>query len=186
MSSASSPSTAFLNSGLRPRVERFLIDHEDEAPAGVDAGIRAIGRWHARRCIGRTLQGSGRDAAQGAHGADAVADPDFNFSRLELCDGCAVGLDGDEIDSGACGALARDRRLSCGSARGACRRDAAKTRTAVSERRDERHRVRSSQSAAGKLAEPAPLPQLRRPRSGQRSREPANARVAMRTRDPTS
>ena len=81
-----------------PRVERFLIDHEDEAPAGVDAGIRAIRRWHARRCIGRSLQGSGRDAAQGAHGADAVADPDFDFSRLELRDGCAVGLDGDEID----------------------------------------------------------------------------------------
>ena len=40
-----------------PRVERFLIDHEDEAPAGVDAGIGAIGRRHARRCIGRTPAG---------------------------------------------------------------------------------------------------------------------------------
>ena len=112
MSSASSPSTAFLNSGLAPGVERFLIDDEDEAAAGVDAGVGAVRRRHARRCAGASAcSGRGRDAPQRAHRPDAVADPDFDFSRLEIRDRRAVGLDGDEIDGRAGGAFARDRRL---------------------------------------------------------------------------
>jgi hypothetical protein len=44
-----------LNVGCARR-RTILIDHEDEAPAGIDAGIGAIRRWHARRCSGRSLQ----------------------------------------------------------------------------------------------------------------------------------
>jgi len=91
-------------------IERFLIDDEDEAPAGVDAGIRAVRSWHSRRCTERSLERTGRDAAQRAHGADPVADPDLDFTGLELCDRCAVGLDGDEVDDRACESFGRHLR----------------------------------------------------------------------------
>jgi hypothetical protein len=47
------------------------------------------------------LQGSGRDTPESPHGADTIADPDLDVSWLELGDGCAVSLEGDEIDGRA-------------------------------------------------------------------------------------
>ena len=158
-----------------PGVERFLIDHEDEAPAGVDAGIRAIGRWHACRCSGRSLQGSGRDAAQGAHGADAVADPDFDFSRLELRDGCAVGLDGDEIDGRARGALSsRPPAVAALQARahGDCRRGSSRRMRAMGREAEANATSRPSVRRL-RVSQPVPAGGPRASPRATGSREPA-------------
>ena len=124
VSSASSPSIAAPEELFAAGDERLLIDDEDEAAAGGDVVVRAV-RWWQRAALPSRRRRRGGDAPQRAHRSHPIGDADFDVRRLEIRDGCAVGLDGDEIDGGSGRALAGDLGLVCREercrTRGGCR-----------------------------------------------------------------
>ncbi len=94
----------------RTRVIRITATSADPAPEPGGAQPSAPSAPSALRPKSSPANGfAAPDLRTVANNADGRPNgPVEIFSGLELCDGCAVGLDGDEIDGGACVAFARD------------------------------------------------------------------------------